>query len=117
MWLEILATLWCGQDSELQRTDAILQGCTSWNAGPGILTPGLASFLSASLLLPLPNGKIHVASLRILEGMIECACGCLQVCVCKVHFPSYASLCGVSPWHLYSLSPHRLPLPIHFIVF
>ncbi|KAI5139976.1 Methylthioribulose-1-Phosphate Dehydratase [Manis pentadactyla] len=47
-----------------------------------------------SLLLPLPNGKIHVASLWILEGMIECACGCLQVCVCKVDFPSYASLCG-----------------------
>lgn len=62
-WLEILATSQCGQDGEVQRTGAILHGCTSWNSSPGILAPGPASFLSARLLLPLPNGKIHVAFL------------------------------------------------------
>lgn len=53
----------------------------SWNVGPGTLAPGLASFLSARPLLPLPNGKIHVALVlgpgwdsRASEGVLARPC-------------------------------------------
>lgn len=49
-WLEILATSRCGQDSEVQRTRAILRGYGKLESGPRYpgFWPGLFSFCQAA---------------------------------------------------------------------